>query len=68
PRWASYSLGVFVCLRCSGIHRSLGTHISRMKSVDLDSWTPEQIQNMITWGNAKANWYWQARATFEPND
>lgn len=36
PRWASWSLGVFVCIRCSGIHRSLGTHISKVRSVDLD--------------------------------
>lgn len=36
--------GVFVCIRCSGIHRSMGTHISKVKSVDLDVWTPEQMR------------------------
>lgn len=36
--------GVFVCIRCSGIHRSMGTHISKVKSVDLDMWTPEQMK------------------------
>jgi hypothetical protein len=41
--------------RCSGIHRGMGTHISRVKSVDLDSWTDEQLQSMIKWGNARAN-------------
>ena len=35
--------GVFLCIRCSGIHRGMGTHISRVKSVDLDVWTPEQM-------------------------
>jgi hypothetical protein len=35
--------GVFMCIRCSGIHRSMGTHISKVKSVDLDTWTPEQM-------------------------
>ena len=35
--------GVFLCIRCSGIHRSMGTHISKVKSVDLDVWTPEQM-------------------------
>jgi hypothetical protein len=35
--------GCFVCIRCSGIHRSMGTHISKVKSVDLDTWTPEQM-------------------------
>lgn len=44
PRWASANLGIFVCLRCSGIHRSLGVHISKVRSVDLDMWTPEHIQ------------------------
>lgn len=36
--------GVFVCIRCSGIHRSMGTHISKVKSVDLDTWTVEQME------------------------
>lgn len=44
PRWASWNLGVFMCIRCAGIHRNLGVHISRVKSVNLDSWTPEQIE------------------------
>ena len=43
PRWASWNIGVFMCIRCAGIHRNLGVHISRVKSVNLDSWTPEQI-------------------------
>ena len=59
PRWASWNLGVFVCIRCSGIHRGLGTHISRVKSVDLDSWTDEQMQSVLRWGNARANRYWE---------
>ena len=33
----------------------MGTHISRVKSVDLDAWTDEQLQNMLRWGNARAN-------------
>ncbi|TPX36372.1 hypothetical protein SmJEL517_g01555 [Synchytrium microbalum] len=66
PRWASWNLGIFVCIRCSGIHRSLGTHISKVKSADLDSWTTEQIEastlhNMARWGNGKANMYWEAQ-------
>lgn len=59
PRWASWNLGVFVCIRCSGIHRSLGVHISKVKSVDLDTWTDEQMQNMLRWGNTRANKYWE---------
>ncbi|EGX53746.1 hypothetical protein AOL_s00004g405 [Orbilia oligospora ATCC 24927] len=61
PRWASWNLGVFVCIRCSGIHRGMGTHISRVKSVDLDSWTDEQLQSVLRWGNSRANKYWEAK-------
>lgn len=45
------------CNRCSGIHRGMGTHISRVKSVDLDSWTDEQLASVVRWGNARANKY-----------
>ncbi|CAO0799092.1 unnamed protein product [Mucor circinelloides] len=46
PRWASYSLGVFLCIRCAGIHRKMGTHISKVKSITMDQWTSEQIEMM----------------------
>ncbi|KAI1106546.1 ArfGap-domain-containing protein [Jackrogersella minutella] len=61
PRWASWNLGVFICIRCSGIHRGMGTHISRVKSVDLDAWTDEQLQSILSWGNARANKYWESK-------
>lgn len=61
PRWASWNLGCFICIRCSGIHRLMGTHISRVKSVDLDAWTDEQVELMVKWGNAKCNSYWEAK-------
>jgi len=60
PRWASWNIGVFLCIRCSGIHRSMGTHISKVKSVDLDVWTPEQMASIQKWGNRLANMYWEA--------
>ncbi|CAE6383070.1 unnamed protein product [Rhizoctonia solani] len=59
-RWASWNIGAFVCIRCSGIHRSMGTHISKVKSVDLDVWTPEQMASIQKWGNRRANLYWEA--------
>ncbi|KAI4685993.1 uncharacterized protein J4E88_003830 [Alternaria novae-zelandiae] len=61
PRWASWNLGVFICIRCSGIHRGMGTHISKVKSVDLDTWTDEQLQSVLKWGNARANKYWESK-------
>ncbi|KAM4694669.1 stromal membrane-associated protein 1 isoform 2-T2 [Discoglossus pictus] len=60
PRWASWNLGVFICIRCAGIHRNLGVHISRVKSVNLDQWTPEQIQCMQDMGNTKARILYEA--------
>lgn len=39
----------------------MGTHISKVKSVDLDSWTDEQLQSVLMWGNARANKYWEAK-------
>ncbi|XP_026878755.2 stromal membrane-associated protein 1 isoform X1 [Electrophorus electricus] len=60
PRWASWNLGVFICIRCAGIHRNLGVHISRVKSVNLDQWTPEQIQSVQSMGNTKARQLYEA--------
>jgi len=60
PRWASWNLGVFICIRCSGIHRSLGVHISKVKSINLDTWTPEQMQSICSKGNEWASNYYEA--------
>ena len=60
PRWASANLGIFMCIRCSGIHRNLGVHISFVRSVSLDEWKASQVENMVRWGNRRANEYWEA--------
>ena len=38
PDWASINLGILICIECSGIHRKLGSHISRVRSLELDDW------------------------------
>ncbi|XP_041811195.1 stromal membrane-associated protein 2 [Chelmon rostratus] len=60
PRWASWNLGIFICIRCAGIHRNLGVHISKVKSVNLDQWTQEQVQCVQEMGNAKAKRLYEA--------
>lgn len=60
PRWASVNLGIFVCMQCSGIHRSLGVHISKVRSATLDTWLSEQVAFIQKMGNEKANSYWEA--------
>lgn len=59
PDWASLNLGALMCIECSGIHRNLGTHLSRVRSLDLDDWTPELIKVMSAIGNELGNSIWE---------
>ncbi|XP_051568461.1 arf-GAP with GTPase, ANK repeat and PH domain-containing protein 1 isoform X2 [Myxocyprinus asiaticus] len=62
PDWASLNLGALICIECSGIHRNLGTHLSRVRSLDLDEWPLELIKVMSAIGNELANSVWEANA------
>ncbi|XP_031418980.1 arf-GAP with GTPase, ANK repeat and PH domain-containing protein 3 isoform X2 [Clupea harengus] len=59
PDWASLNLGALICIECSGIHRNLGTHLSRVRSLDLDDWPVELSMVMAAIGNAMANSVWE---------
>nr|XP_054603756.1 arf-GAP with coiled-coil, ANK repeat and PH domain-containing protein 1 isoform X1 [Nothobranchius furzeri] len=61
PDWASINLGITLCIVCSGIHRSLGVHFSKVRSLTLDSWEPELIKLMCELGNSVINRIYEAR-------
>ncbi|XP_078802710.1 arf-GAP with coiled-coil, ANK repeat and PH domain-containing protein 2 isoform X15 [Oryzias latipes] len=61
PRWASINLGITLCIQCSGIHRSLGVHFSKVRSLTLDSWEPELLKLMCELGNKAINEIYEAR-------
>lgn len=51
PRWAPINLGITLCIECSGIHRSLGVHVSRVRSLALDDWDSPSIKILVQLGN-----------------
>ncbi|KAK9751209.1 hypothetical protein RND81_02G250300 [Saponaria officinalis] len=61
PDWASLNLGVLVCIECSGVHRNLGVHISKVRSLTLDVkvWEPSVISLFQSLGNSYANSVWE---------
>ncbi|XP_073533216.1 arf-GAP with GTPase, ANK repeat and PH domain-containing protein 3 isoform X1 [Phyllobates terribilis] len=59
PDWTSLNLGALMCIECSGIHRNLGTHLSRVRSLDLDDWPVELTMVMMAIGNSLANAVWE---------
>ncbi|PSN36242.1 Centaurin-gamma-1A [Blattella germanica] len=62
PDWASLNLGILMCIECSGIHRNLGSHISRVRSLDLDEWPPGHLSVMLSIGNTLANSVWECNS------
>ncbi|CAE7215916.1 AGD9 [Symbiodinium natans] len=59
PTWISLTYGIYLCLECSGEHRRKGVHISFVRSVELDGFTPEQMVQMAAGGNGKAQDYFK---------
>ena len=65
--WVSLNLGIILCIECSGIHRSLGTHISKIRSLTLDitSFTTDIVELLLLIGNRVSNMVWEAKL-FDP--
>lgn len=55
PDWCSLNLGVVICIQCSGIHRSLGVHVSKVRSLTLDAIDPAELALLRALGNERAN-------------
>ncbi|XP_058063366.1 arf-GAP with coiled-coil, ANK repeat and PH domain-containing protein 2 [Anopheles bellator] len=62
PKWASINLGITLCIACSGVHRSLGVHHSKVRSLTLDVWEPEILRVMIELGNDVINRVYEGNA------
>lgn len=61
--WVSINLGIVLCIECSGIHRSLGTHISKVRSLTLDihSFSNDIVEILLQIGNRVSNMVWESK-------
>ncbi|CAB9522769.1 with coiled-coil, ANK repeat and PH domain-containing protein [Seminavis robusta] len=67
PDWVSLNLGILVCLECSGVHRSLGVHVSKVRSLTLDALSDSEAKLLLALGNEKVNAVWEETLAQQPD-
>ena len=60
PTWLVIDYGILVCIRCAGAHRSLGTHISKVRSIAMDTLSRDELAWVESLGNSKSGSLWGA--------
>jgi len=58
PDWCVINSGILICISCSGVHRSLGVHISKVRSLTMDAWDMQLLDLLLCLGNNKINKIW----------
>ncbi|CAB9527824.1 with coiled-coil, ANK repeat and PH domain-containing protein [Seminavis robusta] len=65
PQWATVTYGALLCLKCSGMHRSLGVQVSCVRSVTMDDWSLQDVLTMLEGGNGQLRTFFTRHALCE---